>query len=813
MKKLVITEKPSVAQQFARAIGKFDRHDGYLENDEYVITWCVGHLVTMSYPEVYDPKLKNWDLDTLPFLPDKYRYEVIANVKKQFQIVKALLNRKDIGVIYNAGDSGREGEYIQRLVYEMAGHNANAEMKRVWIDSQTDEAIRNGIRDAKDASYYDSLSDSAYMRAIEDYSIGINFSRLLSCKYGKAFNKKIKSTKYKPISVGRVMTCVLGMIVDRERQIRNFKATPFYGLEANCGFICKWKAVEGTKFFESPLLYNDSGFKERKHAEKLEQIFNNKKLLRIQEVNKKTEKKKAPLLYNLAELQNECAQRFKISPDKTLEVAQKLYESKLTTYPRTDARVISTPVAKEIVKNIKGLQGYHKAECVEHVLNNQLYKGIEKTVYCDDSKITDHYAIIPTGLVNEEGLSELEVNIFHMIIERFISIFYPPAEYDKVEVVAMHPSKEKFFASEKILKAPGYLEVVGYKNDATQSTLSEIKVGDMLNSTFVIKEGQTTAPKRYNTGNLILAMENAGNLIEDEELRAQIKGCGIGTSATRAEIIKKLQKIGYIAVNQKTQIVTPHPDGEAVYDIVKENIPAMLSPEMTANWEKGLGQIADKEITKEKYLEILYAYINKTVSSLKGKVVQGENEGNSSVQSEHCITGNCPICGGKLVPTSFGYGCSNYRETGCWFSLNEYILTNVQEEQLQKLLTCGKTDVIDTFVSKKGSKYSAYVVVDKEAKKVAIKMPEREAEISNYTCPACHAKSKLFRYERSLECGCGFKLYTNVCQKELSDTEIEGLLEGKSVNVKGMTSKKGKKFNAILKMDMSTGSTEMSFEK
>lgn len=620
MKSLIICEKPSVAQQFAKTLGVNGRKDGYIENDSYIITWCIGHLVTMSYPEKYDPKLKKWDLNTLPFLPEKYKYEVIESVAKQFKIVETQLNRKDVTVIYNAGDSGREGEYIQRLVYNMAGYNKNAKMKRVWIDSQTDEAIREGIRNAKDASEYDSLCDSAYMRAIEDYAIGINFSRALSCKFGNKFRQMIKSEKNKAISVGRVMTCVLGMIVEREMQIKKFTPTPFYGIEADCGFSCKWKAVEGTSFYESPLLYNDTGFKEKEPAEKLKSIFDSKPALMVTSVNRKMEKKKAPLLYNLAELQNECSQKFKISPDKTLEIAQKLYEAKLTTYPRTDARVLSTPVAEVIQKNLTGLVKYgYQKDNIEYVLQDNLYKNIKKSVYCDDSKVTDHYAIIPTGMIDTSNLDELETKVFHLIIDRFVSIFFPEAVYEKVEVALMHPSKERFYTSEKVLKSPGYLVVTGYPEDAKNSTLSDVKEKDVLRAIFEIKEGKTTPPKRYNTGSLILAMENAGNLIEDEELRAQIKGSGIGTSSTRAEIIKKLVKISYITVNQKTQIVTPHSDGEAVYQIVKENIPAMLSPKMTANWEKGLQQITDREITKEKYLDILNSYVIKTVEEIKKK--------------------------------------------------------------------------------------------------------------------------------------------------------------------------------------------------
>lgn len=833
---LIINEKPSVSREFARALGvkQTEKHDGYIEgySDFFGctiwITWCIGHLVTLSFPEKYDEKYKNWNIDDLPFLPKEYLYEVIPNVKKQFNVVKRLLNtvgtsdkdKKELSTlsdvkkflvpkttIYNAGDSGREGEYIQRLVYTMAGHNKSAKMKRIWIDSQTDEEIKNGIRNAKDATEYDLLAESAYMRAIEDYSIGINFSRALSCQYGYQFNKSIASDKYKPISVGRVMTCVLGMIVNREIEIRNFKPTSFYGIEADCGFKSKWKAVEGSKFFENPILYNDTGFKERHHAEALLSMFEKAKKLAIQSVTKKDEKKSAPLLYNLAELQNECSQKFKISPDKTLEIAQKLYESKLTTYPRTDARVLSTPVAKEIDKNLKGLLGYsNKNECVKHVMDNSLYTGIEKTHYCDDSKVTDHYAIIPTGQTNTSSLDELELNVFHLIIERFVSIFYPPAVFRKIEITAIHPSKEKFFTSEKVLTSPGYLDVIGYKDELKNSTLSNVNEKDILSAEFSIKEGQTTAPKRYNSGSLILAMENAGNLIEDEELRAQIKGSGIGTSATRGEIVKKLVKIGYIVINNKTQIVSPHKDGEAVYEIVRKTIPSLLSPEMTASWEKGLEQIANGEISKEKYKQTLYAYIHKNIAIIKGeKCAHDEHK----PDHEPIIYGVCPLCGGDIIETNFGCGCSNYTEKNCWFSIGESVLKHISAEQFNKLLSTGATDVINEFVSKKGNKFSASVFIDRAEKKVSLKFPETEEASSDYICPKCN--NKLIRSGTLLKCSCGYKTYISVCKKDLSESEITQLLQGEKIEIKGLTSKAGKKFDAFYSLDK-TGKGNFDFD-
>lgn len=794
MKSLIITEKPSVAQQFAKTLGVTGRHDGYIENDKYIITWCVGHLVTLSYPEKYDPEMKSWKLEKLPFLPDKYKYEVISSVKNQFKIVKECLNRSDVDVIYNAGDSGREGEYIQRLVYSMAGWNKKAAMKRVWIDSQTDEAIKNGIRDAKDASCYDKLSEAAYARAIEDYAIGINFSRALSCKFGYQFNQKIKSKEYKPLSVGRVMTCVLGMIVDRERQIRDFKVTPFYKLEADTGFTSAWKAVKGSYFFESPLLYNDGGFKTKEDAEKLLRVLQKDRRLQVASATRKTEKKKAPLLFNLAELQNECSKKFKISPDKTLEVAQKLYESKLTTYPRTDARVISTPVAKEIEKNLKGIAGYsHKQNNTKEILDNKWYQGIEKTSYCDDSKITDHYAIIPTGQVDVSSLSQLEKDVFHLIIERFLSIFYPAAEYEKIEVQLLHPSKEKFFTSEKILIKPGYMEVTGYENKSSNGVLQNVKEKDILSAEFEIKEGKTTPPKRYTTGDLILAMENAGNLIEEEELRAQIKGTGIGTSATRAEIIKKLNKIGYIKIDQKTQVVTPHPDGEVVYDIVEDNLPVLLSPKMTANWEKGLAQIEKGEVSQQKYLDILYDYIRKNIDSIK------EKEAEKVPQIGSQTLGKCPVCGEDIYQSRYGCLCKNYKEKKCWFAVGSSIYDHLGKEQLEKLISTGKTDVIEGFKAKSGKKFSAAVVLNREENKISFAFPNREeAKETSLVCPECGKALK--RSGIRISCDCGFAVYASLCNKEITDNEMERLLNGEEVYIEGMVSKKGKEFSQYVSL-------------
>ena len=628
---VIITEKPSVAQEYRKVlkISPDSKTDGYIEGKSakdqknYIITWAVGHLVTMSYPEVYDAGLKKWNLDSLPFLPEQYRYEVISSVKKQFSIVKKIYNRKDITAIYYAGDSGREGIYIQMLIRQMAGHKPGIEERVVWIDSQTETAILNGIRDAKPVSEYARLTDAAYMRAIEDYAIGINFSRALTCKYGKDFNSKIRSEKWKTISVGRVMTCVLGMIVDKEREIRDFVETPFYRVEADTGFLSGWKMTAQSDFYQSPLLYNETGFRHKRDAELLLHSLNMKKALEVVKVLKKEEKKSPPLLYNLADLQNDCSRIFKISPDQTLAVVQKLYESKLTTYPRTDARVLTTAVCNEIHHTLNGLvkMGYKK-DFIMQIAGNGWHKNLAKTHYCNDAKVTDHYAIIPTGQGDISNLTELERNIYHLITDRFISIFYPPAIYIKTGIELRHESGEAFFANEKVLKEQGYLSVCGdtqEQKSSKVSVLSSIKEGDVYDALFAIKEGKTTPPKRYTSGTMITAMENSGQLIEDEELREQIKGSGIGTSATRAEIIKKLVKIGYISLNSKTQVLTPHKDGELIYDIVKSNLPALLSPKMTASWEKGLSQIENGLVSRAQYQKILDDYIRREIQAIKTK--------------------------------------------------------------------------------------------------------------------------------------------------------------------------------------------------
>ncbi len=651
-KSVYIAEKPSVAQEFAKALKlNTKRKDGYLESDEAIITWCVGHLVTMSYPEEYDPALKKWSLQTLPFIPEEFKYEVIPNVAKQFQIVSSLLNRKDVDTIYVCTDSGREGEYIYRLV-EQEAHVTGKTRRRVWIDSQTEEEILRGIREAKDLSEYDNLSASAYLRAKEDYLMGINFSRLLTLKYGNSISGYL-NTKYAVISVGRVMTCVLGMVVRREREIREFVKTPFYRVVSTIDatghtFEGEWRAVKSSKYFEAFELYKENGFKERKKAEELVAYISEEQPLQcvIESVEKKKEKKNPPLLYNLAELQNDCSKRFKISPDETLRVVQELYEKKLVTYPRTDARVLSTAVAKEISRNLNGLSKYPMAApYLQDILSFGSHKGLAKTRYVNDKQITDHYAIIPTGqgLGALNSLSGTSHKVYDLIVRRFLSIFYPPAVYQKVAITSKMRG-ESFFSSFKVLAEEGYLKVAGIPqgkrlagskgpdeapdgesgaeqdlDTALFEVINTLKKGTVLPvKALDIREGETSPPKRYNSGSIILAMENAGQLIEDEELRAQIKGSGIGTSATRAEILKKLIHIKYLALNKKTQIITPTLQGEMVFDVVDNSIKSLLNPELTASWEKGLTYVAEGTITTDEYMKKLDDFITRRTVGVKG---------------------------------------------------------------------------------------------------------------------------------------------------------------------------------------------------
>ena len=678
-KALYIAEKPSVAQEFAKALKiNGQRRDGYLESQDSVVTWCVGHLVTMSYPEKYDIKYKRWSLDTLPFLPREFKYEVIPGVQKQFEIVKGLLNREDVDTIYVCTDFGREGEYIYRLVAQMAGVHGKKE-KRVWIDSQTEEEIMRGIREAKDLSAYDNLSASAYLRAKEDYLMGINFSRILTLRYGNSVSNYL-NTKYQAISVGRVMTCVLGMVVRREREIRAFVKTPFYRVLSSIAlegenFEGEWRAVEGSRYFQTPYLYKENGFKEKAYAEKLiqELLVSQPLQCTVEKIERKKENRNPPLLFNLAELQNVCSKLFKISPDETLKIVQELYEKKLVTYPRTDARVLSTAAAKEIYKNISGLRNYeHTAEIAQHIIEQGNYKNLAKTRYVNDKQITDHYAIVPTG----QGLNALRSvsltaqRVYETIVRRFVCIFYPPAVYQKISLVTKIQN-ESFFSSFKVLLDEGYLKVAtnsfakrkaadamsggnragaagnegseeedpdtgkngGNKADDSAedmacdtrllAALQNLKKGDILSvDSLSIKEGETSPPKRYNSGSMILAMENAGQLIEDEELRAQIKSCGIGTSATRAEILKKLCNIKYLALNKKTQVITPTLLGEMIFDVVNCSIRQLLNPELTASWEKGLNYVAEGSITEQEYMDKLEHFVRLRTRQVEDSNIQ-----------------------------------------------------------------------------------------------------------------------------------------------------------------------------------------------
>ena len=671
-KDLFIAEKPSVAREFAKALKyNMSNRDGYMESNEAIVTWCVGHLVTMSYPDAYDPELKRWTLKTLPFIPEEYKYEVIPGVQKQFDIVSGLLNRADVTRIYVCTDSGREGEYIYRLVERQAGVHGK-ERRRVWIDSQTEEEILRGIREAKDLSAYDSLCDAAYLRAKEDYLMGINFSRVLTLKYGTPVKNYLKRDKA-VISVGRVMTCVLGMVVNREREIRQFVKTPFYRVTGRFSIACQakdnqasaslaaaengsrsfegeWRAVDGSRWFQSPLLYKENGFKDKEEAQKLINFLEEepREIPVVDKIERKKEQKNPPLLYNLAELQNDCSKYFKISPDETLRIVQELYEKKLTTYPRTDARVLSTAVAKEISKNISGLRGISSvAPFAAQILESKSYQGIAKTRYVNDKQITDHYAIIPTGqgLGALKSVSATAAKVYEIIVRRFLSIFYPPAVYQKVSLVSIMKG-ERFFASFRVLTEEGYLKVSQFsfsrkkedvpanaenRNEEKDGSQEDVKCDaaflkilqglkkgtPLVNESLEIKEGETSPPKRYNSGTMILTMENAGQFIEDDELRAQIKGSGIGTSATRAEILKKLVSIQYLDLNKKTQIITPTQMGEMIYDVVSDSIRPLLNPALTASWEKGLTMVADGTITSQEYMKKLTDFVGRRTNIVK----------------------------------------------------------------------------------------------------------------------------------------------------------------------------------------------------
>lgn len=861
-KSLIITEKPSVAQEFAKILGVSGRKDGYMENQDYVITWCVGHLVEMVYPEEYDVKYKKWKLEDLPFLPKDYKYNVIPAVSKQYDVVHRMLHREDIAKVYWAGDAGKEGQTIEENIRRFGGVREGMQELRVWIDSQTEEEIRRGIEQAKPMSEYDNLANSGIMRTIEDYAMGINFSRVMSIRYGQLLNDAAGTKSYTAIAVGRVMTCVLGMVVLREREIRNFVETPFYrvsGWFTDASIEGEWKATEGSAYFESPLLYKENGFKKQEDAEKLIEELTNKKAI-VKSVEKNISKKKAPLLFNLAELQAECSKRFKISPDETLQVAQDLYEKKLTTYPRTDARVLSTAVAKEIGKNISGLKGYTPtARYAEQILSDGKQQGIVKTAYTDDTKITDHYAIIPTGQLSEySGLNDLQKKVFDLIVRRFLSIFFPPAQYQNVKLT-INIENESFFSNAKVLKEPGFLEVMGKipedaksdensgegdegRSEKENKTLLQLADSlhegeELLVDHFEIKQGKTSPPKRYTSGSMVLAMENAGQLIEDEELREQIKGSGIGTSATRAEIIKKLVRIGYLALNKKTQILTPENLGEMVFEVVNMTVPELLNPKMTASWEKGLDGITNGTVRMEDYRTKLEEFIRKeTVSMMQqnltdeiaGKIRPLAGKNAKDMKARVKIGVKCPICEGEIETTPFGYGCSNYKKdgSGCHFAIGAVAGRDLADEEVKQLLTEGRTGVLSGFVSKAKKKFDASLVLQKdEDRKTSIQFDFSQNApkiIEGIACPLCGGsiEEKPFgygctNYDSQNVDSCRFFI-GKVAGKDLTLAQVKELLtNGRTGTIRGFTSKNKKKFDACLMLaedENGTKSLKFDFE-
>lgn len=839
-KKLIITEKPSVARDFARVLKVSGNRNGSIENDEYVITWCVGHLVEMVYPEVYDSKYKSWKLEDLPFLPEKYKYAVIPNVKTQYDIVHTLLHREDIDTVYWAGDSGKEGQTIEENIRNFGGVRDGMTELRVWIDSQTDEEILRGIKEAKPMSEYDLLGKSGIMRAIEDYSLGINFSRALSVKYGKLINDAAATSSYTAIAIGRVMTCVLGMVVNREREIRNFIETPFYrvnGYFSDANFSAEWKVTEESKYNNSPLLYKENGFKKEEDANALIDSLSGKEA-KVNEKEITNSKKRAPLLFNLAELQLECSKRFKISPAEALSVAQNLYEKKFTTYPRTDARVLTKAVAKEISKNLYKLQNYpNTSKFVKDIIANKKYLGLEKTSYVDDSKVTDHYAIIPTGLCqNIDSLSDLEKAVYDLIVRRFLSIFYPPAEYKNIKL-HIKVENESFYANAKILEKPGFFEIAGMPGkkqndeDSEENNISDedfLKLADSLNvgdvisvNEFKIKEGKTSPPKRYTSGTLIIAMENAGNLIEDEELREQIKGSGIGTSATRGDILEKLVRIHYLNQNKKTQVITPENLGEMIYEVVALSVPSLLNPEMTASWEKGLEGIRAGSVDVIDYRSKLEDYIRRETNKmieydLKDKIASNINQftgkGSRGAAARKLLNINCPLCGGELSTTPFGYGCSNYynKDINCKFSVGRIAGLDLEEEDFKELITNKKTKVLSGFISKNKTKFKAALKLEKDengAPNIVFDFEDVVPEaIEGLKCPDCGADilEKSYSYVCANNDGtdnspCKFNVSKTIANKNISKDVLNVLLtEGHTDTLRGFKGKNGKKFDACL---------------
>ena len=851
-KALIITEKPSVAQEFAKILKVSGRQNGYLENESYVITWCVGHLVEMVYPEEYDSKYKKWKLEDLPFLPKDYKYGVIKSVSGQYDVVHKMLHREDIDTVYWAGDAGKEGQTIEENIRNFGGVREGMQELRVWIDSQTEEEILRGIKEAKPMREYANLGKSGIMRTIEDYAMGINFSRAMSVKYGNLLNDAAGTKSYTAIAVGRVMTCVLGMVVIREREIRNFIETPFYrivGKFTDAEIEAEWKTTEESAYYASPLLYKENGFAKEEDAKAFLESLAGKEA-QVSSVEKGISKKKAPLLFNLAELQAECAKRFKISPDETLQIAQDLYEKKLTTYPRTDARVLSSAVAKEISKNVSRLKGYEPvSQFVNAIMQSGTYRGIGRSAYTDDSKITDHYAIIPTGQLTElNSVNGLHRQVYDLIVRRFLSIFYPPAEYQTVKFIAKI-EKESFFAGGKILKSPGYLCVLGKeaaeekdedggeKEEGTNAKTLLAMIEKLSENDVVpvkgmdIKEGKTSPPKRYTSGSMVLAMENAGQLIEDEELRAQIKGSGIGTSATRAEIIKKLVRVGYLNLNRKSQVLTPTMLGEMIFETVSMTVPELLNPKMTASWEKGLDGITRGTVDMGEYRAKLEDFIRRETLSMaqtdrKQELIKriqpltGRESRGAAARKKLGI--KCPLCDGEVETTPFGYGCSNYRTNGCKFSIGAIAGRDLTEEEVTKLLTEGKTEILNGFVSKSKKKFSAALIYKKDENGVPSIQFDFSGNVPDVlegvACPVCGEPIEIMPYgytcrrHRENPEACYFSI-GKIAEKQLSKQDVEELIKnGHTQTLRGFKSKNGKKFDAVLTLTEEDGRKKLKFD-
>ena len=851
-KALIITEKPSVAQEFAKILKVSGRQNGYLENESYVITWCVGHLVEMVYPEEYDSKYKKWKLEDLPFLPKDYKYGVIKSVIGQYDVVHKMLHREDIDTVYWAGDAGKEGQTIEENIRNFGGVREGMQELRVWIDSQTEEEILRGIKEAKPMREYANLGKSGIMRTIEDYAMGINFSRAMSVKYGNLLNDAAGTKSYTAIAVGRVMTCVLGMVVIREREIRNFIETPFYrivGKFTDAEIEAEWKTTEESAYYASPLLYKENGFAKEEDAKAFLESLAGKEA-RVSSIEKGISKKKAPLLFNLAELQAECAKRFKISPDETLQIAQDLYEKKLTTYPRTDARVLSSAVAKEISKNVSRLKGYEPvSQFVNAIMQSGTYRSIGRSAYTDDSKITDHYAIIPTGQLTElNSVNGLHRQVYDLIVRRFLSIFYPPAEYQTVKFIAKI-EKESFFAGGKILKSPGYLCVLGKeaaeekdedggeKEEGTNAKMLLAMIEKLSENDVVpvkgmdIKEGKTSPPKRYTSGSMVLAMENAGQLIEDEELRAQIKGSGIGTSATRAEIIKKLVRVGYLNLNRKSQVLTPTILGEMIFETVSMTVPELLNPKMTASWEKGLDGITRGTVDMGEYRAKLEDFIRRETLSMaqtdrKQELIKriqpltGRESRGASARKKLGI--KCPLCDGEVETTPFGYGCSNYRTNGCKFSIGTIAGRDLTEEEVTKLLTEGKTEILNGFVSKLKKKFSAALIYKKDENGIPSIQFDFSGNVPDVlegvACPVCGESIEIMPYgytcrrHRENPEACYFSI-GKIAEKQLSKQDVTELIKnGHTQTLRGFKSKNGKKFDAVLILTEEDGRKKLKFD-